>query len=82
MDHHPKMEFEGNYGCLVSSLSDDDDDSGGIKAELMGLEEENEFLRMVDPAIGVADSSLSLDDSDDVMNQTSDESYQWWDFWS
>ncbi|KAL8540984.1 hypothetical protein ACS0TY_002316 [Phlomoides rotata] len=84
---HPKMKFEGNYGCLVVS-----DDDSGIKAELMGLDEESELLRMVEPAaagIGVAHSSSddqnqiwgSLD-SDDMINQTSGESVQWWDFWS
>lgn len=78
---HPKMEFEGKYGCLVS-----DDDSSCIKAELMGLDEETEFLRMVEPAAAAIDSSSddqiwgSLD-SDDIINQTS-ENYQWWDFWS
>ncbi|KAI3449303.1 hypothetical protein Pfo_005968 [Paulownia fortunei] len=66
---------------LEGMLSDDD---SSMKAEFLGLDEENELLKMVQPA---ADSSLTSAedwgslDSDDLINQPT-ESFQWWDFWS
>ncbi|KAL0373860.1 UNVERIFIED_CONTAM: Homeobox-leucine zipper protein ATHB-7 [Sesamum radiatum] len=63
------------------------DDDSSIRPELFGLDEENELLKLVEPA--AADSSLTSAedwgslDSDDLMNQPNDhDCYQWWDFWS
>ncbi|PIN13338.1 Transcription factor HEX [Handroanthus impetiginosus] len=86
---YKKIDFEANnvgWGCLEGGMLSDDDSS--IKAELLGLDDENELLKMVEPA-GAADSSLtsaedweSRLDSDDLINQPTDHSFQWWDFWS
>lgn len=73
--------------CLEEMLSDDDDSS--LKAEFLGMEadEGNELLKMVEPAAAAADSSLTSAedwgslDSDDMINQPTEESFQWWDFW-
>ncbi|KAL0309385.1 UNVERIFIED_CONTAM: Homeobox-leucine zipper protein ATHB-12 [Sesamum radiatum] len=69
---------------LEEMLSDDD---SSIRPELFGLDEENELLKLVEPA--AADSSLTSAedwgslDSDDLINQPNDhDCYQWWDFWS
>lgn len=78
-----KIDFEVKNiasKALEGMLSDDD---SGIKAELLVLDEENELLKMVEPAV---DSSLTSSedwgslDSDDLINQPT-ESYPWWDFW-
>ncbi|KAI3444366.1 hypothetical protein Pfo_001031 [Paulownia fortunei] len=80
---YTKMDFEVKNipsKPLEGMLSDDD---SSIKAELLGLDEENELLKMVEPAV---DSSLTSSedwgslDSDDLINQPT-ESCQWWDFW-
>ncbi|KAK4415794.1 Homeobox-leucine zipper protein ATHB-7 [Sesamum alatum] len=76
--------------CLEEMLSDDD---SSIRPGLFGVDEENdELLKLVEPA-AAADSSLtsaedwgSLDsDHDLIINQPNDDEYccyQWWDFWS
>lgn len=58
------------------------DDEGSIKTEFLGLDEENELLKMVgrpaaDTSLTSSDQDWGSLDSDDLVK-----GYQWWDFWS
>ncbi|KAL0412271.1 UNVERIFIED_CONTAM: Homeobox-leucine zipper protein ATHB-7 [Sesamum latifolium] len=88
---HTKIQSSEVTNVGTRSLEEmlSDDDSSIIRPELFGLEdEENELLKLVEPA--AADSSLTSAedhwgslDSDDLMNQPNGhDCYQWWDFWS